>query len=622
MLEDSLKLGSFTVADARFNVILPKTKRSRPLNPNHKIDLRQFLFLSYDTISLANLQLNIEHPADTAYIFYGLKKFDFTHVRKKHPDLNLIKNLGFEFDSFSYSDSISGSYFTIKKGSVDSNELNFIIEDIESGIKPAKHARALQKSKSILQYSSSEIDLQNVFIKDDLPSAIRIGEIYVGNLNLDYIKSNSEVTEKAPFKLDLTFLKRYTKVMSSLQVDTTNLNDISISYRDNKDTIAQNFKVENVALIVDQLNIDTAMAEQAEPRLIKRLTVDLRGRTYITKDSLYEIRTGRLYYDFPGRMATIDTLYVTPRYPDAEFFEKAVFQTDKTTLFARKIEINKIDIDALLNKNYLHFGNVNFYEIDARMYRNKFYEIKPGSYKPLPREALMAINQKFAIDTFSVFNSHLEYKQLDPKSERPGTIFLSDFNIDAFNITNKLEEGDHESRIKVNLDAKIMGESKMEFTLFFPLYEDSTAFWLSGKTEEIDMVKLNQITENLMGIGITDGVGSVEVPLISGNDSIAYGSLLFKYKKLRLALYNREKEELNSSFFSPVVNFFINDLVLRSNNPRFARRTKTGVVYFKRDTRKGIVNYTFKSLLSGMLSTLGINNKGQRQEKKDMKEKP
>jgi len=66
----------------------------------------------------------------------------------------------------------------------------------------------------------------------------------------------------------------------------------------------------------------------------------------------------------------------------------------------------------------------------------------------------------------------------------------------------------------------------------------------------------------------------------------------------------------------------INDLVLRSNNPRFARKPKTGLIYFKRDTRKGIVNFAFRGLLSGMLYTVGINSKGQRKEKKDLKRAP
>ena len=65
----------------------------------------------------------------------------------------------------------------------------------------------------------------------------------------------------------------------------------------------------------------------------------------------------------------------------------------------------------------------------------------------------------------------------------------------------------------------------------------------------------------------------------------------------------------------------INGLVIKSYNPRFARTPRTGIVYYKRDTRRSIVNYLWKSLLSGMLSTMGVNNKEQRQQKKDIRKK-
>jgi len=120
-----------------------------------------------------------------------------------------------------------------------------------------------------------------------------------------------------------------------------------------------------------------------------------------------------------------------------------------------------------------------------------------------------------------------------------------------------------------------------------------------------------------LGIGIIRGKGSVDAPFIWANDSIARGSLVFKYKKLKLATYSRKKEKLNKGVLSPLINFMINDLVVKSNNPKFARKPRTGQVYFVRDTQKAVVNYLFKSILSGLTSTLGFNNKEQRLERKE-----
>ena len=61
-------------------------------------------------------------------------------------------------------------------------------------------------------------------------------------------------------------------------------------------------------------------------------------------------------------------------------------------------------------------------------------------------------------------------------------------------------------------------------------------------------------------------------------------------------------------------------MVAVANNPKFARSPRKGQAYFERDTEKGIINYIFKSALSGMISTLGFNNKEQRQIKKSDEE--
>ena len=148
---------------------------------------------------------------------------------------------------------------------------------------------------------------------------------------------------------------------------------------------------------------------------------------------------------------------------------------------------------------------------------------------------------------------------------------------------------------------------------------EQNEFWLTGRSETMDLTKLNKLTQNVIGVAITSGKGSIDVPLVSGNSLNSKGTLTFRYKKLKLALYNRDQQALQTGFKSRFMNFMINDLLLKSNNPRFVRRVRKGQVYFKRDTEKAITNYLWKSVLSGMMSTMGFNTKEQRQEKREMK---
>ena len=74
-----------------------------------------------------------------------------------------------------------------------------------------------------------------------------------------------------------------------------------------------------------------------------------------------------------------------------------------------------------------------------------------------------------------------------------------------------------------------------------------------------------------------------------------------------------------------MINVAANDLVVNDNNPTRSGKMKTGTVYFTRDKEKGIINFVWKSALSGLKSTMGFNSKAQkaliREEKSAIKEK-
>jgi hypothetical protein len=82
----------------------------------------------------------------------------------------------------------------------------------------------------------------------------------------------------------------------------------------------------------------------------------------------------------------------------------------------------------------------------------------------------------------------------------------------------------------------------------------------------------------------------------------------------------KEKSTWNS-IKKGVVNWVANDLVVNDNNPAKSGKMKTGVIFFRRDKEKGIINFLWKSTLSGLKSTMGFNSKEQKEMKKTAKKK-
>jgi len=261
-------------------------------------------------------------------------------------------------------------------------------------------------------------------------------------------------------------------------------------------------------------------------------------------------------------------------------------------------------------------GSVDVFGLDMSIFRNKKYEMNPNLYKKMPQEALLSMSKVLTIDSLKAHNAYIEYKQLSPKSLVPGEIFLNQANLSVFNINNDLKVIDSTSSMLIFFKAKLIGESDLSLKMKLSILSPEHDFWVSGHVDKIDFPKLNSMTQNLVGVTMERGTGELDIPLISGNSVHTEGSILFKYRKIKIELYDRDKAENASGLGGSMANLLLNDIFIRSNNPGFLGKTRPGEVYFKRNTQKSIVFYTWKSILSGLMSTMGYNNKEQRQEKR------
>jgi hypothetical protein len=74
-----------------------------------------------------------------------------------------------------------------------------------------------------------------------------------------------------------------------------------------------------------------------------------------------------------------------------------------------------------------------------------------------------------------------------------------------------------------------------------------------------------------------------------------------------------------------VINFAANDLIVNNDNPTKSGKLKTGAIYFERKKESSIFNFLWKSIFSGLKSTMGFNSDVQKsmikEEKQEQKAK-
>ena len=108
--------------------------------------------------------------------------------------------------------------------------------------------------------------------------------------------------------------------------------------------------------------------------------------------------------------------------------------------------------------------------------------------------------------------------------------------------------------------------------------------------------------------------------MVSANDDVAKGKLLFYYNDLSVEVMDK-KQTTWTKIKTGIINFAANDLIVNNDNPTKSGKMKTGVIQFQRDKEKGIINFLWKSVLSGLKSTMGFNSKAQKEMIKEEKQK-
>jgi len=616
LLNGQISFGDLKLRGLNLDMHFKQDKRSgitQDTSAKHPLEIAR---IDYHTIDLQDISLKLELIGDSTNPFIIVDDLNLSHVQTKDPDDNFMDQVGFSAGQLIFRDKIKHNHFSIESGKFEKQGSKLSLINFSGGNLQANNKQ--QANMAGWNYTSSILEFSGLNIRNAFPTKLIMNKLFVGNANIT-VSTRLNKNKRPGLKFNLESIRQLGTLMNIFSIDTTVFNQVHVKYLSFDDTSSHAFIADSIGIVIHKINIDSSVLNNQGTDLIKYMSINLKGRTHISKDSLYEIRSGLLGYDFQKDIISIDSFSITPRFDDPEFFKRAKFQTDRIQMFGRRIEVHDFYLEELLTDEYLHFGRVDIDSISLDMARDKNYERRAGDIKPMPQDMLRAIDQIFNIDSLRVSNSVVRYSEYVPKSTIAGSVFFDRFNIKFYNLGNHFLAGDTTATMNVNLDTYVMGQARMDVSLVFPFANNSSNFWFNATSEPLDLTTLNPLTEQLLGISIRNGTGHIQESFISGDEDHSTGTMIFTYKKLKLGLYNRNKAQENKGMFGGLTRFLINDLFIHSNNPKFARQPREGMVFFVRDEEKAIINYTWKSVLSGILSTVGINKKEQRQERKELK---
>ncbi len=433
--------------------------------------------------------------------------------------------------------------------------------------------------------------------------------LYVDHPSVSVEIWQDEMKAAAPRQVDPASFIKIPPFMNTLSVHKVSILGADAGLIIHRLDKTRSYALKTVMVTVTRFQVDSATrANPAGTPLFNAddISVSAPGFSWMLPDSMYTCTIGRFGFSTGSASVFLDTFTIIPNYSRIDFARKVGYQTNRIVFKVPRITVSKLDFRKLVSDRYFHAVRVNLDGVNLEAYCDKRL-LFPEWRRPLmPGQMIAGIKFPASIDTISLSNGFACYEE--QKGDEPGRIFFDRMNatltgfitLSGFNTLNLYGT------------SRLMGLAPTESWFQFQTRHDSDSFTLHSTVGELDLTAINPMLSKLLPVAIKRGTATMtEIVQMNANNEKATGRLIVRYNNLAIRLYPTKPgtwNNLEQSLLTEVVNF-----ILPESNPGENGKTRQGEIYFERDLSKGFFNFVWKSSLSGLKSTMGINSKAQKE---------
>lgn len=525
------------------------------------------IYLSSGLIIKSIIQKKIEnqHVADIYKLKFKNAYFDIFNMGISITGLELIPDSTEEIQArYKYHKQIA--HLKIKRAAITSFDLLLFIQEKQvdiNKIRIIKPQMKLYKNRGFVNQATPTQQKPDSLQKEAFIDYISLEEILIKDLNLEYYINSTE-------KPDLS-IKRI-----------------------------------NISLM------NPVIDHKQFPRLNKVLTVDdikmdMQGISFFDKKGFYDIKLENIIYDDENWSFTLNNLSISPLLSKKEFAKKNPFQIDRFDGNVKQIIITHIDVPLLLDEGVLAIEDISVNNANFEIYRDKNHPFKTTNTPKLPQQAIRSIKQKLEINSIDINNVTVVYTETAEGVNKPGKIEFKNATAHISNFGNT-KDWISSKEMKINAETYVYGKGKLNAQFNFPL--SSNTFYFSGQLAKTQMSIFNEMTINAAGVKVKEGtIDNMSFDVVATSTK-ATGNLDLYYHDLRIALL-KEEDENGQVKEKKMLNFLANNLLVPVQNPNKKDQFYEGTIEFERVKNKGIFNYLWKSVFSGIKDTFIKDHKDE-----------
>ena len=522
-------------------------------------------------------------------------------IKKKITEAILSKN------SESYIVTIDKVQFHLLESAVSLRDISYGPTDLLiSELKSAKSPK-----NSLQKFTIESIKLKGLgIIKLIFSKNINVNSLNINGLIIEKI-SNPNIKEKGlsksnPINLDSIYLED----INGFKIDKLNFSNIEYQIYD----ISTNEITFKTSPISFQSN--GFVLENIKPHLFRLQLIDdefkLAKININFEDKKYRLSIDQITANFDKKLLNINKISLKPTLSRNALAKSYKYTSEIFNVKIEDLNIYNYDLSKTLKNEGVFVDSIELIGLNLKIYKDKRKPFNTEKRPVLINYKLKKMELPFMIQKITITNSNLKYEEREEKRKELMTVSLNDIKASINNVTSIKTH--RKNPLTINLESKLMNKAIMIVRMNFPLADGQNTFYFKGTLAPSKFKYYESALYPALGIKISKGdLNGLSFEASADNYS-SNGKMIMLYHDLETTLLKSESSE-KSKFKS----WGVNRLVHKAN-PGKNNKVREVVMSFDRVEYKGLGNYLWKTVQSGLVNTIAPIGK-KTQESKDQQKR-
>lgn len=392
------------------------------------------------------------------------------------------------------------------------------------------------------------------------------------------------------------------EIFNQVTIDDFQIRNLSLDYNRADLPVNPYLSFQNSDIRWYDITIDSTSMTDERVIPSENIALTVRELRHQTSNELYDLTAQKVAFSSTNSTLNVDTLKLSPKFDKQDFSKKVGHEIDRMDIEIPQILWNGIDIPQLNRAERLAANHVTVTAPDIDVFRDKRLPEDPDNRPPLPQDMINNIPFPISIDSIGISEGTIRYSARVPKAERTGYIEFSTLSATLENITNIKEQWANGQTPLLKAETDIMGQARLTAEFSFNMTDRDKSQQIKGNLQSMDMQPLNNTLEPMAFVRIDNGrILGMDFQMHL-TETKATGDLTLRYEDFKISLLDKESNE--ETFGNMVKSLLANTLKIKSENK--GDDLRVGTVEFERAEEKSVFNYWWKSLLSGLKSSIGL----------------